>query len=320
MGISEQSVAVSRQLVKKSLENKSFLEQVRALVRSTYNRKDSNGEHRPESQLVELGVEFFEGFLDQVAGVVGDELHALVNEAIETGYRYHSLGGHMPDDLRLQLANEVLGGINTRRHQEDDGSVESTPEGLYQKFWVRRTDGTDQPGGKHFGCRYFVLDVDHDKFAGPALAVYADACEKELPELAKDLREQFGALHDSPQGPSEKPTTMRQQFEETFPVPENVRWNPNWCGDGRYEPVNALLNPDAGERAFMQHQRWIGWKSRPVVKGPTGHAEDEVGEIVSVDGKHYISMEDETLNTLPVGAKLYTRLENPSSDTVKEPK
>jgi hypothetical protein len=31
-------------------------------------------------------------------------------------------------------------------------------------------------------------------------------------------------------------------------------------------------------------------------------------------------MEDETLNTLPVGAKLYTRLENPSSDTVKEPK
>ena len=63
-------------------------------------------------------------------------------------------------------------------------------DGIYRKFDVRRTDGTDQhPGDKHFNCVYFVLDISHDKFAGPALAAYADACEAELPELAKDLRD-----------------------------------------------------------------------------------------------------------------------------------
>lgn len=41
---------------------------------------------------------------------------------------------------------------------------------------------------KHYGCEYFVLDLAHDKFAAPALEAYADACEKEYPLLAADIR------------------------------------------------------------------------------------------------------------------------------------
>jgi hypothetical protein len=66
-------------------------------------------------------------------------------------------------------------------------------QGLYGKFLVRRVDGSDLPGGKHHGCKYFVLDVDHDKYAAAALGTYASQCEQEYPLLAKDLREKFGA-------------------------------------------------------------------------------------------------------------------------------
>lgn len=60
--------------------------------------------------------------------------------------------------------------------------------GLFNKFNVTRTDGTDAPGGKHHGCEYFVLDITHDPFAVAALRAYADACGKEYPVLASDLR------------------------------------------------------------------------------------------------------------------------------------
>jgi hypothetical protein len=60
--------------------------------------------------------------------------------------------------------------------------------GLYNKFFVERTDGTGAPGGKHHGCEYFVLDLTHDKFAKAALAAYANACRSEYPLLAADLR------------------------------------------------------------------------------------------------------------------------------------
>ena len=59
--------------------------------------------------------------------------------------------------------------------------------GIYHKFNVTRTDGSSEPGGKHEGCRYFVLDLDHDKHAAPALRAYAESCAAEFPQLAADL-------------------------------------------------------------------------------------------------------------------------------------
>ena len=63
--------------------------------------------------------------------------------------------------------------------------------GLYEKYHVKRLNDT---GGKHDNCYFFVLDLDHDKHARPALWAYAESCEAEYPELAKDLR---AAIYDN---------------------------------------------------------------------------------------------------------------------------
>lgn len=69
---------------------------------------------------------------------------------------------------------------------------DKTKLGLFNKYNVTRADGTDAPGGKHHGCEYFVLDITHDPFALPAMKAYADACEKQYPKLARDLRGKGG--------------------------------------------------------------------------------------------------------------------------------
>lgn len=63
--------------------------------------------------------------------------------------------------------------------------------GLYEKFTVTRNDGTSEPGGKHEGCEYFVLDLTHDKHARAALMKYAESCHGEYPLLANDLWERI---------------------------------------------------------------------------------------------------------------------------------
>lgn len=47
--------------------------------------------------------------------------------------------------------------------------------GLYDKYRVERMD---DPSGKHAGCRYFVLDPEHDPVARLALYRYADVLMK----------------------------------------------------------------------------------------------------------------------------------------------
>ena len=69
-------------------------------------------------------------------------------------------------------------------------------KGLYRKFDVRRTDGRDVKGQKHYSCRYFVLDLDHDPFAIPALDAYQDACKDEYPALACNLLSLVSGLRD----------------------------------------------------------------------------------------------------------------------------
>ena len=56
--------------------------------------------------------------------------------------------------------------------------------GLYKKYWVERINDKD---GKHKNCPFFVLDLDHDPHAVPALRAYAMSCRKEYPLLFKDL-------------------------------------------------------------------------------------------------------------------------------------
>ncbi len=78
-------------------------------------------------------------------------------------------------------------GPTERAHRTEDNMGDKT-RGLYGRFNVRRMDGSSEPGGKHEGCFYYVLDVDHDPHAVAALGAYADSCEADYPLLAADLR------------------------------------------------------------------------------------------------------------------------------------
>ena len=60
--------------------------------------------------------------------------------------------------------------------------------GFYAKYNIERTDGKSQPGEKHHDCDLFVLDLTHDPHAVPALRAYANSCERDYPDLARDLR------------------------------------------------------------------------------------------------------------------------------------
>ena len=63
--------------------------------------------------------------------------------------------------------------------------------GLYNKFIVHRVDGRDEIGKKHYGCEYFVLDLDHDSHAPAAIRAYAESCREEYPLLSADLFAKF---------------------------------------------------------------------------------------------------------------------------------
>lgn len=77
---------------------------------------------------------------------------------------------------------------------EHDASKTNAEQGLYRKFDVRRLDGSDEPGGKHYGCEYFVLDLTHDPHAPAALRAYAQACAHTHPPLSADLQQRYGTV------------------------------------------------------------------------------------------------------------------------------
>lgn len=84
---------------------------------------------------------------------------------------------------------------------ERDTTKPAEQQGLFRKFVVNRVDGSDAPGGKHHGCEYFVLDLDHDKAAPAALVAYAEAVAETHPQLAADLRARFGEALTRPAVP-----------------------------------------------------------------------------------------------------------------------
>lgn len=74
--------------------------------------------------------------------------------------------------------------------------------GLYDKYIVKRSNGSSEPGGKHESCKYFVLDLVHDKLARPALEAYAIAAhDAGYKKLAADLASLSGTLPRVPGSP-----------------------------------------------------------------------------------------------------------------------
>jgi len=60
---------------------------------------------------------------------------------------------------------------------------------VFDKFRVERTDGSSEPGERHHGCPYWVLDLRHDPYAEPAVRAYAEACRETHPVLSASLIE-----------------------------------------------------------------------------------------------------------------------------------
>ena len=59
-------------------------------------------------------------------------------------------------------------------------------QGLYHKYTVERVNPEAQ--ARHRTCSHFVLDLDCDPHALPAIMAYADSAVAEHPQLADDLR------------------------------------------------------------------------------------------------------------------------------------
>jgi hypothetical protein len=73
---------------------------------------------------------------------------------------------------------------------ERDPSRPAEQQGMFRKFEVRRVDGSDLPGGKHYGCNNYVLDLTHDPAALPAMRAYIAAVRATHPQLAAELEAQ----------------------------------------------------------------------------------------------------------------------------------
>lgn len=83
--------------------------------------------------------------------------------------------------------------MQIKRLSERNKAKPAQEQGMFRKFEVRRVDGSDLPGGKHHGCRYYVLDLTHDQYAAAAMRAYAAACRATHPDLAADIEAEFGA-------------------------------------------------------------------------------------------------------------------------------
>lgn len=109
--------------------------------------------------------------LEALEGYEGRRAKAILRQAIEQSEKSQAMTSSFP---------------------ERDESKPADQQGLFRKFIVNRVDGSDRPSGKHFGCDYFVLDMDHDKHAPAALRAYAESCKHTHPELSKSLINRFG--------------------------------------------------------------------------------------------------------------------------------
>lgn len=98
-----------------------------------------------------------------------------------------------------------------------------TTRGLYNKFRIERVDGSSAPGGKHEGCQYFVLDLNHDPHALPALLAYAESCRNDYPMLTEDLTNLIEMLQKYPVSSNRKENLTEALQKERQRVQDLLR-------------------------------------------------------------------------------------------------
>jgi hypothetical protein len=134
--------------------------------------------------------------------------------------------------------------------------------GVYEKFRIERTDGRSAPGEKHHGCRYFVLDLDHDKHAPPALRAYAESCGETHPQLAAELEEVAG---------QDKPTACGDSLEGfmrgSAPQPEE----PDPCQESRPLEASVHFECPSCRRRFHLGKRSVDEWLQEIQAHPCGY-------------------------------------------------
>lgn len=154
-----------------------------------------------------------------------------------------------------------------------DPARSDTEQGLFQKFIVTRTDGSSGPGGKHEHCEYFVLDIDHDQHAMPALEAYARTCAATHPELAVDLQQRYGLPVDATMPPTAEQVLRRRAH--AIGIARDIadafnREHSDWANSGPLfrKLVDELLTESELVRAIAA---WHRATERMVDGTPPGH-------------------------------------------------
>lgn len=96
--------------------------------------------------------------------------------------------GHFLEGYQAALASQAQQPAFPPR----DLTKPAEQQGMFSKFHVERVDGSSAKGGKHHGCRYWVLDLDHDKHAPAAMRGYAEDCKETHPILSAEIFAEFG--------------------------------------------------------------------------------------------------------------------------------
>lgn len=113
--------------------------------------------------------------------------------------------------------------------------------GIYNKYIVNRVYGGQRKGEKHHNCRYFVLDLTHDKHAIPAIFAYASSCEVDgYHELAKDLRCSVGG----------EPISSIDHFQREGMLADAIAQRDKWRtahSEAEYKFASAIARAEAAE-------------------------------------------------------------------------
>lgn len=128
---------------------------------------------------------------------------------------------------------------------ERDTSKPAEQQGLFRKFNVSRVDGSDVFGGKHYGCSYYVLDLDHDEFAPAAMQAYAAACRATHPMLADDIERKFGSAANLQAIIDRKTFEVKAFLGDTEPLAGQTWQAPTVGADGKLKVVEGRFGKQA---------------------------------------------------------------------------